>query len=108
MITAAGKREKGVLGVDDTLLGLQEGRVWQLIYADGFVTAGAQCANCGALLAKDNGPCAYCDSPVRVIEDLIGLAAERVLETEGKVEEVRGAAAKRLHEVGSVGALLRF
>ena len=108
IITAAGKREKGALGIDQTLLALQEGRVWQLVYAEGFVTRGGQCANCGALLAKYAGPCDYCNGPIRVVDDLIGFAAERVLDTNGKGEEVRGPAAERLREVGSVGAVLRF
>jgi hypothetical protein len=45
---------------------------------------------------------------VRVVEDLIELAAARVIEMQGKVEQVRGAAARRLKEAGSVGALLRY
>ena len=48
LITAAKKDQKGVLGVKDTLLALQEGRVWQLVYSEGFRVAGAECTNCTA------------------------------------------------------------
>jgi hypothetical protein len=45
---------------------------------------------------------------VRAVNDLIQLATERVFDLEGKVEQVRGPAAARLKEVGSIGAILRF
>jgi peptide subunit release factor 1 (eRF1) len=108
LITASAKQKQAVRGLDDTLLALQEWRVWQLIYADGFASRGAQCTNCGALLAQETNSCGYCGEAVRVVDDLIELAAARVMEMQGKVELVRGPAAKRLKEAGSVGALLRF
>jgi peptide chain release factor subunit 1 len=108
LITASEKRKQAVRGLDDTLLALQEWRVWQLVYADGFLARGAQCTNCGALLAQETKSCGYCGKAVRVVDDLIELAAARVVEMQGKVEQVRGAAAIRLKEAGSVGALLRF
>jgi hypothetical protein len=45
---------------------------------------------------------------VRAVNDLIQLAAERVFDLEGKVEQVRGPAEARLKEVGSIGAGLHF
>ena len=109
LITASEKQKQAVRGLDDTLLALQEWRVWQLVYADGFVPRGAQCTNCGALLAQESEACGYCGEAVRIVDDLIELAAARVTEMQGKVEQVRGAAASRLkQEAGSVGALLRF
>ena len=108
LITAAAKNKQAVRGLDETLLALQEFRVWQLVYADGFVPRGGQCTNCGALLAKETESCSYCGKAVRLVDDLIELAAERVVEMEGRVEQVRGPAATRLKEAGSVGALLRY
>lgn len=108
LITAAKKREKAVLGLDETLLALQELRVWQLVYADEFTLRGSQCTNCGALSDRETGPCAYCGKAARALNDLIEFAATRVVEMHGKVEQVRGSAAARLQEVGSIGALLRF
>ena len=108
LITVANKREKAVLGVDETLLALQERRIWQLLYADGLTARGSQCTKCEALLAKESEPCPYCGGSVRAVDDLIALAAAEVLQVQGKVEQVRGVAAERLKEVGSVGAFLRF
>jgi peptide subunit release factor 1 (eRF1) len=108
LITAANKKQKAVLGLEETLLALQEWRVWQLVYTEGFNTRGSQCTNCRALLATENQPCRYCRHPVRVLNDLIQLATERVFDLEGKVEQVRGPAAASLKEVGSIGAVLHF
>lgn len=108
LITAAKKKQKAVLGLEETLLALLEWRVWQLVYTEGFNVRGSQCTSCLALLATDNGPCAYCGHPVLVLNDLIQLATERVFDLEGKVEQVRGPAAARLKGEGSIGAVLRF
>ena len=108
LITAAMKKQKAVLGVEDTLLALQEGSVWQLVYSEGYMVMGGQCTNCEALLSNDNGPCSYCGKRVRVIDDLIQLAADRVMNMDGKIEQVQGPAAVRLNEVGSLGAVLHF
>jgi len=108
LITAAKKKQKAVLGLDETLLALQEWRVWQLVYTDGLNLRGSECSNCAALLANEIEPCAYCGKPVRAVNDLIQLAAERVFDLEGKVEQVSGPAAAGLKEVGSIGAVLHF
>lgn len=108
LITAAKKNQKAVLGVTDTLLALQEGRVWQLVYTDGLKVAGAKCTNCGALFSQQLERCIYCAKPLRAVDDLIQLAAERVIDAEGKVEQMRGPAAARLNEFGKIGAILRY
>jgi len=108
LITAARKRQPAVLGLYETLLALQEQRVWQLVYVDGFSARGSECTNCEALSTKESEPCVYCGGAPRVVDDLIELAAARVLDMQGKVEQVQGPAAARLKEVGNIGALLRF
>jgi peptide chain release factor subunit 1 len=108
LITAAHKKQNAVVGVEDTLLALQEWRVWQLVYTEGFNVRGSQCTNCGALLETEDEPCVYCGHPVRVVTDLIQLATERVFDLEGRIEQVRGRAAALLKEAGSMGAVLHF
>ena len=108
LITAARKKEKAVVGLEDTLFALQEWRVWQLVFTDGFNATGGECTNCHALLASADGPCTYCGKPVRTIDDLIQAAVERVMDLDGKIEQVQGPAAQRLKEVGSCGAVLHY
>jgi hypothetical protein len=59
-------------------------------------------------LAITKETCDYCRQAVHEVNDLIDRADARVLEMAGRVEQVRGAAATRLQEVGSIGALLRY
>ena len=108
LITAAHKHQKAVVNVTPTVHAIQEQRVWQLVYADGFAPPGGQCGNCLALYAGEKEACDYCGEQVKQVGDFVDRAAERVLEMDGKVELVRGAAAERLQGVGSIGAFLRF
>jgi bacterioferritin-associated ferredoxin len=108
LLTAAAKHQKAVIKLGPTVRAIQEQRVQELIYADGFAPHGSQCGTCAALFAEEKTVCDYCGQAVNGISDLIERAAARVLEMQGKVEQVRAAAAERLHEAGSVGAFLRW
>ena len=68
----------------------------------------SQCGTCAALFAEEKTVCDYCGGAASGISDLIERAAERVLEMQGKVEEVRGSGAERLQDLGSVDAFLRW
>ncbi len=108
LIRAARKKEKAVLGLEETLLALHEMRLWQLVFSESFDAKAGQCTNCQSLLPSDVGPCVYCGRLVRAINDLIQIAVDRVMDLDGKVEHVRGPAAARLNEVGGLGALLHY
>jgi len=108
LIDAALARLKAVVKLTPTVHAIQEQRIWQLIYADGFAPLGAQCGNCKALYAGDEVTCDYCGQAVKGVSDFIDWAAERVLEMQGRVTEVRGLAAESLQEYGNIGAFLRW
>ena len=95
-------------GLEKTLLALAEKRVWRMVYGDGFGRPGGRCANCGMLFARASGACDYCGGAVQPVDDLLERMAERVLESDGHVEEVESEAAARLQKIGGVGAFLRF
>ena len=42
------------------------------------------------------------------VNELLERMLERVLEQDGKIEEVEGDAAIRLRQIGNIGAILRF
>jgi hypothetical protein len=52
--------------------------------------------------------CAYCGAAVWPVDDLVEQAAQRVVVSGGKVEQVRGAMAERLGVAGGIGAFLKF
>jgi peptide chain release factor subunit 1 len=95
-------------GLERTVRALCEERIWRLVYAGGFSPSGGQCANCGMLFARTGGSCDYCGGAIKPVDDLLERVVERVLEQDGKIEEVEGDAAMRLQEVGNIGAILRF
>jgi peptide chain release factor subunit 1 len=95
-------------GLEKTLRALAEKRVWRMVYGDGFGRPGGRCANCGMLFARASGACDYCGGAVQPVDDLLERMAERVIESDGHVEEVESEAAARLQKIGGVGAFLRF
>jgi peptide subunit release factor 1 (eRF1) len=108
LIHAANAHQKAALKLTPTVHAIQEQRVWQLIYAEGFAPPGSQCGTCKALFAGEKETCDYCGQAVESVSDFVDRAAERVLDMQGRVEEVRGPAAERLQEHGSIGAFLRW
>lgn len=95
-------------GLERTVRALCEKRIWRLVYAGGFSPRGGQCTNCGMLFARTEGSCDYCGAAIKPIDDLLEQMLERVLDQDGKIEEVEGDAAIRLQQVGNIGAILRF
>ncbi|HXH10745.1 MAG TPA: hypothetical protein VNP04_13410 [Alphaproteobacteria bacterium] len=108
LIAEVHKRGHAVLGLAATLLALQEGRIWRLVYAEGLASQGWQCTACETLFAQMPQACLYCGKPVDPVDDVLEHLAERVLDAGGRVEQARDTAAARLRAVGGVGAFLRF
>lgn len=97
----AGKRH-GIVGIERTLLALQEGRVEMLIVSDRKPHAGYRCSNC-RLLAVGDGKCPACGAEMFVVPDL---AEEMVDEALRRRCRVITSMTEPLPE--GVGALLRF
>ncbi|RMF87196.1 MAG: hypothetical protein D6736_13350 [Nitrospinota bacterium] len=108
LLTAAAKQDRATQGVVPTLQALQEGRIWQLVYAHDLALRGAVCTHCTALLPQGEEACPYCGQQLEVVEDLVERMVARVLEQGGRVEEVHGIAAQNLQKAGGIGAFLRF
>lgn len=105
---AARAEQRAVTGLDATLRSLRQGRIWRLVYADGYAPSGSRCANCAMLFEERPESCAYCGASVWPVDDLVEQAAQRVVVSGGKVEQVGGIAAERLKEAGGIGASLKF
>jgi peptide chain release factor subunit 1 len=107
IITAASKKGKAVIGMSDTLLAINAGRVWELVYSAGTQTPGFECPECSALFSLETSSCLFCNASVQPVSNVIERAIERALRNEAKLEVVTGAAAAALNSAGGIGAFLK-
>ena len=105
---AARAEQRAVTGLDATLRALRHGRIRRLVYADGFAVSGGRCTNCAMLFEERPESCPYCGAAVWPVADLVEQAAQRVIVSGGKVEQVRGEMVERLRGAGVIGASLKF
>jgi hypothetical protein len=96
-----------VVGPDDVVLAVNEGRVHALFVEEDFERRGYQCDNCGAL-----GPdveaaelCPFCAGDLRAVQNLREALVARTIAGGGRVELVPHD--NRLHSYRGVAALLR-
>jgi peptide subunit release factor 1 (eRF1) len=108
LLEDAGAERRAVTGLETALFALQEGRIWRLVYVEGLRKAGGECTRCGALHAEQVHVCQFCGGSLTRIADLVDTMAQRVTDSGGKVEIVRGDAARRLAPTGGIGAQLRY
>ena len=106
IITNAAKERGGVIGLQDTLLAIYEGRVQTLLIRDGYREPGSRCTSCGYLSGEVLEVCPYCGEEVEQISDAVELAVRRVMRIGGEVEVVDSDS--NLGEFDSIGALLRY
>jgi peptide subunit release factor 1 (eRF1) len=96
-----------VLGPDDVVNALNQGRVHRLVLEEDFERAGWRCTNCDALGSKADAAevCPYCGGGLAVVHHLGEALVARTLGEGGAVEVV--AHTNKLHGYRSVGAFLR-
>jgi peptide subunit release factor 1 (eRF1) len=107
VVTAAAKNSNAVVGLGRTLKAVNSNRVWELIYADGFLSRGYECPKCAALFSGRVNHCSYCDSAVEPVGNVVERAVEHARRKRAKVEIVTGRASVALHSAGGIGALLK-
>jgi peptide subunit release factor 1 (eRF1) len=108
VITAAAKHEKAVVGLGHTLKELNSNRVWELIYAENFSSAGYECTKCAALFSVHHAICAYCAGAIEPVTNVVECAVGRALRQGAKIEFVTDdEAAGSLYAVGGIGAFLK-
>jgi len=96
-----------VLGPDDVVNALNQGRVHRLVLEEDFARAGFRCTNCDALgsNAESAEVCPYCGGALVVVHHLGEALVARTLGEGGAVEVV--AHTNKLHSYRSVAAFLR-
>jgi peptide chain release factor subunit 1 len=102
-------RSHSVFGPAPVMEAVSDAHVHTLVYGAGVEAAGCECDVCGWLMS---GPvpdtCPRCGGPMRAVPDLVERMVHRVLESGGRIEEVRGPASRTLEYKGGVAALLRY
>ncbi|HET6439982.1 MAG TPA: hypothetical protein VFG59_18090 [Anaeromyxobacter sp.] len=96
-----------VLGPDDVVAAVNEGRVERLVLEEDFARAGWRCTHCDALGpdAEAAEVCPYCGGALAVVHHLDEALVARTIGEGGAVEVVSHS--NRLHSYDSVGAFLR-
>ncbi len=96
-----------VLGPDDVVNALNQGRVHKLVLEEDFARAGFRCTNCDALGSNAEAAevCPYCGGALAVVHHLGEALVARTLGEGGAVEVV--AHTNKLHSYRSVAAFLR-
>ncbi|MEX1254061.1 MAG: Vms1/Ankzf1 family peptidyl-tRNA hydrolase [Dehalococcoidia bacterium] len=108
VIDAAKGGGPAVLGWDQTVQALGEGRAHKLLLADGAAQSGFACPerHFAAVEALDH--CPVCQGAVERVGDLAEWAVEAAMDTDALIEDVRGPAAEALLAEGGAGAVLRY
>jgi hypothetical protein len=96
-----------VMGPDDVVEALNQGRVHKLVLEEDFTLTGWRCDNCDAIgaNAETREVCPYCRGDVKVLQHLGEALVTRALGEGAEVEIV--AHANKLHSYRGVGAFLR-
>lgn len=105
---AAGAGGRAVLGVHETAAALSEGRVHELVVADGVEASGQECASCGYLVAEEIPRCPNCRRPMEPVDDIIDRLVGRAYIEGIRTETVFGEARHELLALGGIAARLRY
>jgi len=106
VVTAVAKGGPGVIGLADALYVLQQGRVHQLLVAEGFRAPGYLCTSCGYVSAE-RVKCPFCGHAQMVeVPDAVNRAIHKAIETGAEVNIVRQN--DELNKAGKIAAVLRY
>lgn len=108
LITAAAKVNQASLGLRPTLDAMRLGSIMRLVYVQDYSQPGKQCVKCESLFPDSLDSCSFCGGGVRNVDDVVSALVDRVVNSGGEAESVRGEAADRLRGNGQIGAFLRF
>jgi hypothetical protein len=97
---------RSVIGIDETLAQLQEGRIGTLVLSSSLEARLRQCVKCGLVSRSADPVCTTCGSKRRAIT-LREALPELMAAHQTGVEMVNGQAGKRLIEAGGIGGWLR-
>ena len=108
LVDAAKSCGQGVLGIEEALRAVREGRVHTLLVADGVIKDGTACLSCDYFAAKKFERCPVCGGAAEPESDIVDRAVERAFLAGAHVEIVLGEARRWLVAQGGMAAILRY
>jgi peptide chain release factor subunit 1 len=106
LLTMAMKNENAVLGIENVLNALQEGRIMKLVLLKDYKQSGLSCSKCGNMTVQNISSCPYCKGEMEKVNYIAGFVAQKAVEQGAFVEVV--SQNRKFLEAGSIGAFLRF
>ncbi len=106
LITRAMKNNMAVIGLEDVLSDMQEGKIMKLVFLKDKMANGYKCTNCNFLTSQSIEACPYCKGKFEGVNYMVDLAAQRAVEQGVLIEVITES--DRLAQAGGIGALLRF
>ncbi len=103
VITAAAKGLNGVIGLDQTLSAVHEGRAQVLVVEQSYHAPGYQCRGCRYLTTQKLDSCVFCQEPFEEIADAVEAVISQVIEMGGAIEIIENGMFD-----AHIGALLRY
>ena len=106
VITAAAKGGLGIVGIDETLKAIHDGRVQTLLVNEGYSETGYHCKHCGYLTTVEMNKCPSCSGEFEILPDAVEHAVMDVMRNGGVIEVIHNSPA--LEQAGRIGAVLRY
>ncbi len=106
LVTKAMKNNMAVIGLENSLANLQEGKVMKLVFLKDLTASGFKCSNCNFLTVQAIKSCPYCAGKFEEVRYLIDYAAQKAVEQGALIEVI--AKSDELGKAGGIGAFLRF
>ncbi len=100
----AAKGGLAVVGLDETLGAVHEGRAHIVVAEEGYQEAGYRCTSCGFPTTQALETCPFCGGRFEEVPDAVEMIVHRALDEGAEVEMVP----RPLEEIGHIGALLRY
>ncbi len=106
VVTNTAKGRGGVIGLQDTMDALRQGRIQTLIILEGYREPGMRCMSCGYLTSQPLGSCPFCGGKFEKIPDAVEMAVSQVMRMGGEVEVLHSD--QFIDQFGKIGAQLRY
>ncbi|MBI4698354.1 MAG: hypothetical protein HY758_05435 [Nitrospirae bacterium] len=106
LVTRSMKNMMAVIGMEDILASLQEGKIRELVFLKDLKSQGFKCANCNFLTVQASKSCPYCSGKFEQVHYMVDYAAQKAVEQGALIEVITKS--DELGRAGGIGAFLRF